>query len=122
MDTLRWVLVVILSGLGALFVLLAAVGILRLPDLLTRMHASSKAATLGAILILAAVAVRFGDAEVVVRIVLICLFLFLTAPVAAHVIARAGYHAGVPLTDETVLDELAEHRERSPDAPGESES
>ncbi|MCU0726616.1 MAG: monovalent cation/H(+) antiporter subunit G [Planctomycetes bacterium] len=110
MDTLLWYVAGSLAALGTLFVLLAAVGILRMPDLFTRMHASSKAATLGAILVLSAVAVRSGDAAVIVRVVLICLFLFLTAPVAAHVIARAATRTGVPLSDETVLDELSEHR------------
>lgn len=111
MNVAIWILAGSIAGLGTLFVLLAAVGLLRMPDLPTRMHASSKAATLGAILILVSVAVRHGDADVVVRVVLISLFLFLTAPVAAHVIARAAYRTGVPLSEETVLDELREERE-----------
>jgi multicomponent Na+:H+ antiporter subunit G len=88
-----------------------------MPDLLTRMHAASKAGTLGAILVLAAVAIAFADAAVAVRTGLVVLFLLLTAPVAAHVIARAAYRTGVPLADETVIDELREAEDSRSDAP-----
>jgi multicomponent Na+:H+ antiporter subunit G len=82
------------------------------------MHAASKAGTLGAALVLAAVAVRFGDGAIAVRAALVVLFLLLTAPVASHLIARAGYRSGVPLSDETVVDELRAAAERG---DGESE-
>jgi len=101
-----------LVGAGAFFVLVAAFGLVRLKDVLMRMHASSKASTLGAICTLAAVAVRFGDAAVTARVVLTCLFLLATAPVAAHAIARAAYRRGVDLCDETERDELADSRRR----------
>jgi multicomponent Na+:H+ antiporter subunit G len=97
-----------LAVLGTTLMLVAGIGLLRMPDLLTRMHASSKAGTLGATLVLAGVAVRSGRLSVVLTVVLIVLFLFLTAPVAAHMIARAAYRSGVRLSPETVLDELAE--------------
>ena len=102
------VLAVVLAGLGTVLMLVAALGLVRMPDLLTRMHASSKAGTLGAALILAGVAVEIGEARVVAEVALIWLFLFLTAPVAAHMIARAAYRSGVPLSKETVVDELRE--------------
>jgi multicomponent Na+:H+ antiporter subunit G len=91
--------------LGTGLVVVAGIGIVRMPDLPTRMHASSKAGTLGAILLLVGVAIAYMDTAVVWRVVLIVLFLSLTAPVAAHMIARAGYRSGVPLTRETVIDE-----------------
>jgi multicomponent Na+:H+ antiporter subunit G len=91
-----------------LLMLVAGLGLVRMPDLLTRMHASSKAGTLGAALVLAAAAVRLGEIGVTVRAALVVLFLFLTAPVASHLIARAGYRTGVPLSDDTVIDELRE--------------
>jgi multicomponent Na+:H+ antiporter subunit G len=100
---------ILLASLGTLLVLVSAIGVLRLPDLLTRMHASSKAATLGAILIFLAIALRAGDVGVIVRVIFVCAFLLITAPVAAHAIARAGYRSGVPLPDSTELDELREH-------------
>ncbi len=98
----------VLAVLGTLLMLIAGIGLVRMPDLPTRMHASSKAGTLGAALILAAVAARFADFGVAVRVGLVVLFLVLTAPVASHLIARAGYRSGVPLADETVIDELAD--------------
>jgi multicomponent Na+:H+ antiporter subunit G len=107
MNLVKQLLTLILTGGGSLFILLAAIGLLRMPDLFTRMHPSSKAATLGTVLILIGVAVHFGNGAIVVRAVLICLFLFLTAPVAAHIIARAGFLSGVPLAEETAIDELS---------------
>jgi multicomponent Na+:H+ antiporter subunit G len=91
---------------GAAFMLLAALGILRLPDLLTRMHATTKAAALGVILIMLAVAVHFGEVAVVARSFAIIVFVVMTAPVAAHVIGRAGYFVGSKLWAGTVKDEL----------------
>lgn len=75
--------------LGGFFSVIAAVGMVRLPDLLTRMHASTKAGTLAGTLILIAVALWFGETSVTVRAVLAILFLLLTAPIGAHMIGRA---------------------------------
>lgn len=74
---------------GAGFVLIAAIGIVRLPDLLTRMHASTKAGTLGALLVLVGLGLHVGTGEVVSKVVATILFLLLTAPIAAHMIGRA---------------------------------
>jgi multicomponent Na+:H+ antiporter subunit G len=101
------VLVIPLACLGIALMVVAGIGLLRMPDLLTRMHASSKAGTLGAALVLVAVAVQFSDAAVTVRALLVCVFLLLTAPIASHVIARAAYRAGVPLSPDTFTDEPA---------------
>jgi multicomponent Na+:H+ antiporter subunit G len=101
-------IVAFLLVLGALFMLLAAVGLVRLPDLYLRMSATSKAATLGASLVLLGAAVHFGTAAVAGRAVVIVVFLFLTAPVAAHAIGRAGYRRKSPLWTGTIADELAE--------------
>ncbi|HWG91090.1 MAG TPA: monovalent cation/H(+) antiporter subunit G [Candidatus Thermoplasmatota archaeon] len=95
-----------LAILGALFMLLASVGILRMPDLFTRMSTTSKAGTLGAGLMFLAVAVAFPDLGVKTRALAGIFFLLLTAPVAAHMIGRAGYVAGVTLWGRTVTDEL----------------
>ena len=107
MNLIKELLAFILVGGGSLFVLLAAIGLLRMPDLFTRMHPSSKAATLGTVLILIGTAIHFANGAIAVRAVLICLFLFLTAPVASHMIARAGFLSGVPLAEETTIDELS---------------
>ncbi|ERS84686.1 MULTISPECIES: monovalent cation/H(+) antiporter subunit G [unclassified Halomonas] len=94
---------------GAVFMLLAALGVVRLPDLLTRMHATTKAATLGATLIMLAVALHFAQVAVVARALGVILFILMTAPVAAHVIGRAGYFVGSRLWEGTVKDELKPH-------------
>jgi multicomponent Na+:H+ antiporter subunit G len=103
MDLLTAALVVA----GGLFGLIAAIGMLRLPDMITRMHASTKAGTLGAGLIMAAVAIHFMEVGITLRAAAAILFLLLTAPVAAHVIGRAAYRCGIRLWDRTWVDELA---------------
>jgi len=112
----------ILLVLGTLFMLLAAIGLLRLPDVYLRMSAASKASTLGASLALLGAAVHFGSLAVAGRAVAIVAFLFLTAPVAAQVIGRAAHRRGSPLCPGTIVDELAgsqEGRERgTPPQPG----
>lgn len=83
--------------LGGFFCFVAGLGILRLPDVLIRMHASTKAGTLGSGLILGAGAIYFGDGATITRALAAILFLLLTAPVAAHMIGRAAFRDGVPL-------------------------
>jgi multicomponent Na+:H+ antiporter subunit G len=102
------VLSTVLMILGAAFMLVAAIGVVRMPDLLTRMHASTKAGALGAGLILLSVAVYFGELGVATRAVAAVAFVILTAPVAAHMIGRAAYLIGVPLWEGTIKDELRE--------------
>ncbi|MBT8454649.1 MAG: monovalent cation/H(+) antiporter subunit G [Rhodobacteraceae bacterium] len=80
----------ILVLLGGAFAIIASLGVVRLPDVLTRMHASTKAGTLSSSLILAAVAIYFGELSVVSKCVAAVLFLLLTAPLAAHMIGRAS--------------------------------
>lgn len=92
--------------IGALFMLLAGLGALRMPDLLMRMHATTKAGALGSGVIMVAVAIHFGEAGVTTRAVAITVFIMLTSPVAAHVIARAGYFTGTPMWSRIVRDEL----------------
>jgi multicomponent Na+:H+ antiporter subunit G len=93
--------------LGGFFCFVAGLGVLRLPDALIRMHASTKAGTLGSGLILAAVAIYFADAATITRAVAAILFLLVTAPVAAHMIGRATFKGGVPLWN-TRIEEGAE--------------
>lgn len=105
---------------GGVFGFVAAVGMLRLPDTITRMHASTKAGTLGAGLVMCAVAVHFMEVGITLRAGAAILFLLLTAPVATHVIGRAAYRCGIRLWDRTWKDELAELRKASrcqPEAP-----
>jgi multicomponent Na+:H+ antiporter subunit G len=76
--------------LGGFFALIAAIGVLRLPDVLTRMHASTKAGILGSSLILIGGAIYLQETEITVRVIAIILFLMLTAPIGAHMIGRAS--------------------------------
>jgi multicomponent Na+:H+ antiporter subunit G len=94
---------------GALFALVAAVGALRLPDLLIRMHASTKAGTMGAGLILLGVALYDMETGVTLRAMAAICFLLLTAPVSAHLIGRAAYRSGIRLWGRTQVDELGEY-------------
>lgn len=91
---------------GGAFAVVAGIGLFRLPDVIIRMHASTKAGTLGAGLILAAVAVHYGDSAVALRALATIAFLLITAPVSAHMIGRAAYRTGVPLSEHTAVDEL----------------
>lgn len=93
---------------GSLFCLVAAVGMLRLPDTLIRMHAATKAGTLGAGCILAAGAVIANDPGTSVKAIAAIVFLLFTAPVAAHLIGRAAYHRGIELCPRTTIDELGD--------------
>ena len=94
---------------GAAFALLAAVGVLRMPDVFTRMQASTKASTRGLACLLIGTAVQMGDLASVIRVASIGAFVLLTTPVSGLVIARAAYFADVPLWKGTVLDERQQH-------------
>ncbi|MDP1730343.1 MAG: monovalent cation/H(+) antiporter subunit G [Devosia sp.] len=103
-----------LMVIGALFSLLAGIGILRLPDLYTRMHAASKAGVVGAGLVLFAIAMASGDGPVVLRAILGILFLLLTTPVAAHLLARAAYRAGHQPASITIINDLERETSETP--------
>lgn len=106
---LRESLVMALIFLGAFFMFLAGLGMLRMPDLFLRMSSTAKAGTLGAGLILLGAAVHFDNFGIYTRAIAISVFLLLTAPVAAHMIGRAAYFDGVPLWKGTVQDDLRGH-------------
>jgi multicomponent Na+:H+ antiporter subunit G len=106
----EWV-AALLIVLGCLFCLVAAIGLVRLPDTLTRMHAATKAGTLGAGLIMASVAVIFNDMGTVLRALLAVIFLYMTAPVAAHLIGRAAYCSGIRLSSRTCVDHFRDDLE-----------
>ena len=81
--------------LGGVFTMIAGIGILRMPDVFIRMHASTKVGTLGSGLTMAGVAIQFQDLSVFVKVALIVLFLLLTAPIGAHMIGRAALRIGI---------------------------
>lgn len=103
---------------GTAFMLIAAVGLIRLPDLFTRMHAITKAGTMGVGCVMIAVMFSSGEAAVWIRAFVVMLFVALTAPVAAHMISRAAYRSNVELWPGTFVDHLHEHLhgDQQPDA------
>jgi multicomponent Na+:H+ antiporter subunit G len=103
----------ILLVLGAAFSLIAAIGVVRLPDLYTRMHAASKAGAVGGGLVLLAVAVMSFDAGVALRAVIGIVFLLLTTPISAHLLARASYRVRDRSAVNMVTDELKSKRSSS---------
>ena len=107
---------------GSFLALAAGVGVLRFPDLLARMHAGTKPQVLGLILLLTGEALRVRNMQVLGMLVLIIVFQLLTAPVAAHMVGRAGYRTGNFDKQTLVVDELESAIERaSADAAGESD-
>jgi multicomponent Na+:H+ antiporter subunit G len=101
----EWVVAFFLLS-GSFFMLMAAIGIVRFPDILLRMHAATKAPSFGALLMLTAVCFHFGALYVIWESLLVVVFIFLTSPVASHMIGRAAYLRDVPLWDKMKIDEL----------------
>ena len=107
------VLAAVLMVGGALFMLLAALGLVRLPDLYTRTSAATKAATVGSGGVLLALAIHFRELDVAVRALATVIFLLLTAPISAHMIGRAAYFSGVPLYKGTRFNDLLGRYDRT---------
>lgn len=93
---------------GTLFSFLSAIGLIRLPDVYTRAHAASKSTTLGVLFTLVGTFLFFVLVEgyFSIRLFLGIFFVFLTAPVAAHVIVRSAYRSKVALAETSVQDDL----------------
>ena len=90
--------------LGALLMLIASIGLLRLADVYQRSHAAGKAATLGVCLVLLGTAVASGEIGAWARVALAAAFLLATIPVATQLLTRAAFHSGQPPTPDTWLD------------------
>lgn len=93
---------------GAFFTLVAAIGVIRLPDTYTRLHAASKSSTLGVGMTLIGVFIYFAyyQAAFDTQLLLAVLFIFISAPVGAHLIARSAFHSDVEPYQLTILNEL----------------
>jgi multicomponent Na+:H+ antiporter subunit G len=98
----------IVSLAGALFLLLAAIGILRMPDVYNRMQTGTKATTLGSMLFLLGIGI--AQPAWLGKIILLILFIVFTNPISSHALARASHRRGLPLAGETVSDALAEEQ------------
>jgi multicomponent Na+:H+ antiporter subunit G len=90
-DALSWVLIV---G-GGVFLVIGAVGLNRMPDVLTRMHATSVSDTFGAGLMIAGMMIAAGFTLVTAKLLFLLLFIWFTGPVATHALARAALAAGI---------------------------
>src|SRR5690554_7003139 len=100
------IIIMVIISLGTLFILLAAIGLVRMPDLYLRMSVTTKAATLGVGLILIGLALHYMETSITTQVIAIIVFLLLTAPISAHVIGRASYFIGVPMWKKTKIDDL----------------
>ncbi len=99
-------LVLSLLLLGAASLLLAAIGLVRLPDVYCRTSALSKAATLGVGFVLLGAMLHFGSTAVTLRAMAVMIFILISSPVAGQALVRAAYATGVPLWEGTRRDEL----------------
>ncbi len=117
---MEWIVSILLIS-GALFMLVAAIGVVKLSDVYMRMHAITKAASLGAILMLASVVLWHPQWIVGIEALMVVLFVILTSPIGAHMLARVAYRMKVPIGDGYVMDELKDAIEKG-DLDGDSEN
>ena len=100
-----WI-IIILSTVGVATILLAAVGIVRMPDIYLRISVTTKAATMGMGLLLIGAAVYFNELGITSRVIAIIIFLLITAPVGAHMIGRASYFTGIKMWKKSAYDDI----------------
>lgn len=111
-DIRDWI-TVILVLLASVMCLAAGVGLLRFPDVLSRLHAATKPQILGLMAVMADVALNFPTVGTITLVLAIVFFQCLTAPVSAHMVGRAGYRAGNVHTASLLRDDLAARVERA---------
>ena len=109
MSFLEWIASFLLI-LGGIFVLIGAVGMVKLPDIYTRLHAPTKTTTLGiGCILIASMFLHVAEGRgFSIQEIVISLFLFITAPVSAYMIAKAALHRRVTMREGTVNAELGE--------------
>lgn len=100
--------------LGSLLALIAAIGLQRFSDVFARMHSATKPATLGLLLILTGAGIVLPLPGAVVKLALVVLLQFTTAPIGAHLVGRAAFRTGRDLRPDTILDEGAEQLGQEP--------
>ncbi|MDP8969990.1 MAG: monovalent cation/H(+) antiporter subunit G [Actinomycetota bacterium] len=101
------VLAAVLLSVGVTVGLLGGIGLHRFDSVYARLHAATKPASLGLVLVLTGVALQTGNSGDVMKLVLVIVFQLLTAPVAAHLLSGAAYRAGAELGPTAEVDELA---------------
>ncbi|MBN2765372.1 MAG: Na+/H+ antiporter subunit G [Paludibacteraceae bacterium] len=105
METLK-IIGAIITLIGSLFLLLGSIGLIRMPDVFTRIQAGTKASTLGTLLSLLGLGIIYFD--MAGKIFLLIVFILITNPVSSHMLARAAHFIGVKKADLTVVDKLEE--------------
>jgi multicomponent Na+:H+ antiporter subunit G len=108
---IEWITAILILA-GSFFMLVAAIGILRLQDIYLRMHAATKAPSLGAFLLIAGVMLYFRTTWLFIEGFLIILFIFMTAPVGAHVLAQVAHLMKSEKYKKTQIDELEDRHEK----------
>ncbi len=101
--------------LGAALTLVAAIGMLRLPDLLSRMHAGTKPQVLGLLLALLGLGLALRQSHVVGLLLIVALFQLITSPIVSHMVGRAFYRGGAMNPELLIINDLAEG---DPEPPG----
>lgn len=102
----------VLILMGVAFMFIATIGLLRFPDFYIRMSAITKGATLGVGLILFGLGIYFNQPDIMLKVLAIISFTFITAPVAAHVIGRTAVRNLSPFWEKTNLTEFREYQEK----------
>lgn len=108
-------LIMILSTLGAIFILIASFGVMKMPDFYSRLSVTIKAATLGIGCILMAAVLYFAEFSVTTKALAIIFFLFITSPVAGFLISKVAYMTGTKLWENSIMDELKDDRKKAAD-------
>lgn len=117
MTTMQMVIVGLIM-VGAIFMLISAIGIVRLPDVFSRMHAAGKASTLGISCLLLGAGFYFVDEFLFYRMIVLIVLIFATAPISTTAMARAAYHTGSALRKHIQHDEMASSlQEAAPSQP-----
>jgi len=102
---------IIFISIGLFFDLLGCLGLVRLPDVYSRLQAATKCVTMGTCSILLGTFLIVGFTASGMKALMCIVFLVLTSPVAAHAVARGAHRAGVKLYDGSVIDKYAEDKE-----------
>lgn len=103
-TVMEWLPAVVLF-IGAWLIFSASLGLIRLPDFYSRLHATTKAGTVGVGFVLLSAVISSGDGSVIWKSILIVLLVAITSPLAAHLLSKAAYLTGVPLGEDAVADQ-----------------
>ena len=109
----REIIAYVLMGLGLIFLVGSAIGMLRLPDFYSRVHASGNSETLGTMLIFLGLAVYNGFSDTSAKIIVIFLFVFLGNPIGSHILAKTAYKTGHPVWTKKHAKEAEEYEAKA---------